>query len=219
MKTVRKSGKKKASASPRELSLDQRLVLLVQQSEAGIVRLDKLEKVMAARDEAAARRSEADLARLVRMDKAIAEERKMGENRGRRLSRALEDAFAASLPRVMKTAHKIIIKPEDIRMRARKNNRSAEFDFVAPNGELVLAGEVKTRLTLKDVKAFVGALTHDFREVFPEYANLPVYGVVAGGEIDADAADWARKRGFYILRLEGAEVHPETARGYRATAY
>ena len=83
----------------------------------------------------------------------------------------------------------------------------------------MLAGEVKARLTYEDVVKFSDRLQWDFRVAFPEYAGLPVYGVVAGGVIDPAAAEHARRRGFYILRLEGAEVHPATARGYRATAY
>ena len=187
--------KKKDPVHPRHLSLDQRLDRLVEQAEAD-------------RDSMAEFKVGAEA-----LLKAVNEDRK--ENKGHRdnLARALEDEFAASLPRAMKAAHGIVIKPEDVRMRVRKDNQSPEFDFVAPNGELVLAGEVKTHLTLKDVDAFFGRLDCDFREMFPEYAGLPVHGVVAGAVIDEPAALRARKRGFVILRLEGAEVHPATVGG------
>ena len=187
--------KKKDPAHPRHLSLDERLDRLVEQAEAD-------------RDSMAEFKVGAEA-----LLKAVNEDRK--ENKGHRdnLARALEDEFAASLPRAMKAAHGIVIKPEDVRMRVRKDNQSPEFDFIAPNGELVLAGEVKTHLTLKDVDAFFGRLDCDFREMFPEYADLPVHGVVAGAVIDEPAALRARKRGFVILRLEGAEVHPATVGG------
>ena len=187
--------KKKDPVHPRHLSLDQRLDRLVEQAEAD-------------RDSMAEFKVGAEA-----LLKAVNEDRK--ENKGHRdnLARALEDEFAASLPRAMKAAHGIVIKPEDVRMRVRKDNQSPEFDFIAPNGELVLAGEVKTHLTLKDVDAFFGRLDCDFREMFPEYAGLPVHGVVAGAVIDEPAALRARKRGFVILRLEGAEVHPATVGG------
>ena len=187
--------KKKDPVHPRHLSLDERLDRLVEQAEAD-------------RDSMAEFKVGAEA-----LLKAVNEDRK--ENKGHRdnLARALEDEFAASLPRAMKAAHGIVIKPEDVRMRVRKDNQSPEFDFIAPNGELVLAGEVKTHLTLKDVDAFFGRLDCDFREMFPEYAGLPVHGVVAGAVIDEPAALRARKRGFVILRLEGAEVHPATVGG------
>ena len=196
------------------------------QSEADRDRLARLEKkadaerkLLLERDEMATRRVEADRDRLARLENTVDDDRKKNEGHRRNLSRAMENAFAASLPRVMKKAHNIVVKPKDIRMRARKNNRSREFDFIAPNGKLVLAGEVKTRLTCSDVVKFSEALALDFRKLFPEYEGAPVYGVVAGGVIDEDAAHHAHKRGFFILRLEGAEVHPATDKGFRPIAY
>ena len=95
-------------------------------------------------------------------------------------------------------------------MRARKNSRSRRFDFIAPNGKLILVGEVKKHLTRMDVVGFSEALMLDFRKMFPEYDGRPVYGVVAGVEIDDKAAEHARRRGFYILRIEGGDLHPDT---------
>ena len=196
------------------------------QAEADRDRLARLEKkadaerkLLLERDEMAARQAEADRDRLARLENTVDDDRKKNEGHRRNLSRAMENAFAASLPRVMKKAHNIVVKPKDIRMRARKNNRSREFDFIAPNGKLVLAGEVKARLTCSDVVKFSEALALDFRKLFPEYEGAPVYGVVAGGVIDEDAAHHAHKRGFFILRLEGAEVHPATDKGFRPIAY
>ena len=157
-----------------------------------------------------------------RVDKALAkmdDHHKNNEGYRTNAARALEDFFAASLPRVMKEARGIEIKPESILMRAQKSNHTREFDFIAPNGDLVLAGEVKTRLTGKDVKNFRRALESDFRALFPEYADLPVYGVVAGAGIDRDAAQLARRYGFYILRMEGSALHPDTGKTYRPKKY
>ena len=131
----------------------------------------------------------------------------------------LENFFAAALPHVIEEAHGIEIKPESILMRAQEGDHTQGFDFIAPNGELVLAGEVKTRLTGKDVKNFRRALESDFRALFPEYADLPVYGVVAGAGIDRDAAQLARRYGFYILRMEGSALHPDTGKTYRPKKY
>ena len=218
-------------AAARQAEADLKLLLerdkiAARQAEADRDRLARLEKkadaerkLLLERDEKAARQAEADRDRLARLENTVDDDRKKNEGHRRNLSRAMEDAFAASLPRVMKKAHNIVVKPKDIRMRARKNNRSRKFDFIAPNGKLVLAGEVKTRLTCSDVVKFSEALALDFRKLFPEYEGAPVYGVVAGGVIDEDAAHHARKRGFFILRLEGAEVHPATDKGFRPTAY
>ena len=257
MKAVSKSGKKKAVARPRELTLSEQIRQLAKssaaadrRSAAADRRMDEfarqaaadrkrmaeadrkadadrkaadlwmrehIRKADAAR-EAADRRMDAFVRQAEADRKRMGEDHKKSEGHRRNLSRALEDTFAASLPRAMR-AHRIVIRPRDIRMRVRKGRQSRELDFVAPNGKLVLIGEVKTRLTRSDVAEFSDMLQSEFRELFPEYAGLPVYGVVAGAGIDADAAALARKRGFYILRMEGAELHPDTGEKYRAKKY
>ena len=233
--------KKKAAVRPRKLSLDERLDRLVKQTEAAARkaeaaarqaeadrdRVARLEKTVDKEREASVRKVEADrdqaLAdrdRLARLEEKVVVDHKNNQGHRSRLSRALEDAFAASLPRAMR-ARGIVIKPEDVRVRVRKrkDGMEQEYDFIAPNGELVLAGEVKTHLTLGDVEKLTGRLVR-FRLMFPEYAGLPVHGVVAGGEIDENASRLACDSGFVILRLEGAEVHPVTAGAdYRLKAY
>ena len=189
---------------PRHLSLDERLGRLVEQAEAD-------------------RDSTAQLnARVDKLLEAVNNDRDNNEGHRDNLARALEDEFIASLPRVMKAAHGIVIKPEDIRVREKlhspNGDAEGEVDFIAPNGELVLAGEVKTRLTTDKVDAFFARLDCDFRGWFPEYAGRPVIGVVAGARIDPPAAARARKRGFVILRLDGAGAHPATVRGARGHA-
>ena len=131
--------------------------------------------------------------------------------------RALLNAFAAALPRVM-AVHNIKIHPDDVQVRVRKGRKRLEYDFVAPNGEVVLVGEVKTRLGLKDVVKLVGAL-RVFRRDYPEYARLKVYGVVAGGTVDNKALKQAQEEGFFVLRMSGGDVHPATGKGYAPTAY
>ena len=233
--------KKKPAVRPRQLSLDERLDRLVKQTEAAARRAEsdrdrmaRLEKTVDKEREASVRKVEADRDRAVEMTKQVEADRdrlarleekvvvdhKNNQGHRTRLSRALEDAFAASLPRAMR-ARGIVIKPEDVRVRVRKrkDGMEQEYDFIAPNGELVLAGEVKTHLTLGDVEKLTGRLVR-FRLMFPEYAGLPVHGVVAGGEIDENASRLACDSGFVILRLEGAEVHPVTAGAdYHLKAY
>ena len=188
-------------AHPRRLSLDERLNLLAEQAEAD-------------RDSMA--KFKAGAAELL---KAVTEDRERNEGHRANLSRALEDEFVASLPRVMQEAYDIVIKPEDIivrkKLRAPKGGAKGEIDFIAPNGNLVLVGEVGTHLTKEKVDAFFGTLDLDFRGWFPKYAGRPIHGVVAGALIDPDAAVHARKRGFIILRLDGAGAHPATVRGAR----
>ena len=175
---------------PRRLTLDERL----ERFEAGAANL--LEAVNKDRE-------------------AATEERKKNEGNRRNLSRAQGNAFALSLPRAMREAHGIVIKPKDIRLRVKKRKGGVNMavGFIAPNGKLVLAGDVKTHLTQRDVENFTGRLLGGFRRMFPEYDGRPVHGVVAGCEIDEDAARFAHYCGFVVLQMTGAEVHPATPVG------
>ena len=214
MARLEKTVDKEREASVRKVEADR------DQALADRDRLARLEKTVDKEREASVRKVEADRDRLARLEEKVVVDHKNNQGHRTRLSRALEDAFAASLPRAMR-ARGIVIKPEDVRVRVRKrkDGMEQEYDFIAPNGELVLAGEVKTHLTLGDVEKLTGRLVR-FRLMFPEYAGLPVHGVVAGGEIDENASRLACDSGFVILRLEGAEVHPVTAGAdYRLKAY
>ena len=188
MKTPRE---KKTPARPPEMTLDERLRSL-------------------------AKSAESDRYRLARLEDVVSKDRRNNENHRRNSSRVLENSFAASLPRVMRE-HKIHIKAEDVKVRARKGRKKREYDFVAPNTRLVLVGEVKTRFTRKDVTQLVGALAQ-FRRDYPEYAKLKLYGVVAGGVVEEDALADALEEGFFVLQMNGAEVHPATGKEYRAKA-
>ena len=161
---------------------------------------------------------------------AVNKDRRNNEGHRRNLSQALEDEFVASLPRVMKEAHGIVIQPEDILTDEESHSgkggvgTEGEVDFIAPNGELVLAGEVKNRLRKRDVEYLAlklrGGRDSEFRRMFPQYAGLPVHGVVAGALIDPKAKARALMLGFIVMRLDGAGAHPATARGkFRPTAY
>ena len=185
---------------PSPLSLDDRLRALVRTTEA------------------AARQSEADRDRLSRLEAALSKDRLNNENHRRNTSRVLENSFAAALPRVMAEAHNIVISSEDVRVRVRRGRKRREYDFIAPNGEVVLVGEVKTRLRRADVGQLALALLQ-FRVDYPEYAGLKLYGVVAGGAVDDDALADALDAGFIVLRMEGAEVHPATAKNYTPTPH
>ena len=241
MKTTTKPGKQKEGMHRHKLSLDERLERLAQTSEVNerqiqnIIRKSEVErKAHECEIQGIIRKSEYEIQEIIRkseverkaheremreMQKSMNESNKENNGYRRNLSRALEDTFAAALPRVMKAVHQIVIQPEDIRMRVRKSNHTCEFDFVAHNGKLVLVGEVKTRLTRVDVGYFCDLLSREFRKLFPEFKDLPVYGVVAGLGIDKDAADAAFERGFYILRMEGSDLHPNTKEGYYAREY
>jgi len=92
-------------------------------------------------------------------------------------------------------------------VKALKNRQVvAEADLLCParrNGSsLILVGEVKAHLTSEFVKYFLEDLPF-FKENFPEYKEIELIGLVAGLNIDDDAARFAKRKGLYVLTATG----------------
>ena len=249
MKSAVKPKKKKAAAGRARLTvrnMDERLRMLVRRAESDRDNLDKLAREWALEREASvrraveatrkaekdarkaeedarkaeedARKAEADRDRLARLEESLSKDRVNNENHRSNAARALEQEFAAALPRVMRREHNIRIHPRDVQLRVSRGRQRVEYDIVAPNGEVVLVCEVKSRLTFGDVLKMAGAL-RAFRRDYPEYAGLKLHGVVAGNIVEDDALALALEEGFFVLRMDGAEIHPATGKDYKPSEY
>jgi hypothetical protein len=58
---------------------------------------------------------------------------------------------------------------------------------------------------VEDVKEFVQDLGQ-FRDFFPEYAQMAIYGAVAGIGIEAGADRYAYRQGLFVLAQSGDTV-------------
>ena len=161
------------------------------------------------RDEAY-RKNHADL------DKKISDEVKRAEGFRDSLARAAEDAFAFRLKDILRDNYGLQL--DEVLRRVQVVNHGSEVDILGLNGSVAVVGEVKIRVQRGDVYKFAGRLD-DFREDFPDHARETVYGVVAGETVDDDATAIARKRGFFVLRMDEGIVCPETPKNFRPRAY
>ena len=150
------------------------------------------------------------------LDKKISDEVKRAEGFRDNLARAAEDAFAFRLKDILRDNYGLEL--DEVLRRVQLVNHGREVDILGLNGSVAVVGEVKIRLQRDDVLKFVGVLG-EFRDDFPDHARETVYGVVAGETVDDDAAALARKRGFFVLRMDEGIVCPETPDGFRPRAY
>ena len=155
------------------------------------------------------------LASLAELDRKLAVEVRDRHGLKDSLSRGVEDSFAASLKPLMAEYG---VPLDDVLVRVRNANHGPEVDILGLNGTTAVVGEVKLQLKREDVSVFSDDL-RDFRDDFPEHARPTLYGVVAGMTIDDAAAALARKRGFFILQLDGAIVSPQTSKDFRPRPY
>ena len=80
-----------------------------------------------------------------------------------------------------------------------------EIDVLVVNQGHVLAVEVKSRLSVADVKDFITDLGR-FSEFFPEYADMQLYGAVAGIGIESGADRYAYRRGLFVMAQSGEDM-------------
>ena len=122
-----------------------------------------------------------------------------------RESRILKDEFLASLKEKKQVGN---IHLDYVRVRV---NNGHEYDLVGINGEATVVGKIKRHLRVQDVKEFVGKVSQNFAQDFPEYARPQIYGMVAGESITEAAAVSAKKHGLFILRLKNKALVVENS--------
>ncbi|MBL1211450.1 DUF3782 domain-containing protein [Geminocystis sp. GBBB08] len=91
------------------------------------------------------------------------------------------------------------------RVKKRFNGQTLEIDVLVTNEHHVLVVEVKSSLSVSDVKELIHDLS-EFRQFFPEYNQKQLYGAVAGIEIEEGADKYAYRQGLFVLAQSGESV-------------
>jgi hypothetical protein len=91
------------------------------------------------------------------------------------------------------------------RVKKRLNGDTLEIDVLVLNAENVLAVEVKSSLSVEDVKDFMADLGK-FRQFFPEHSEKILYGAVAGMGIEEQSDRYAYRQGLFVLAQSGDSI-------------
>ena len=86
--------------------------------------------------------------------------------------------------------------------KANGSIQKREFDIIAANGTEVVAVEVKTTLSSKDVRKFLETLK-DFKKYFPRYKTETIYGAIAYLKSEDIAHIFAEESGLFVIRATG----------------
>ncbi len=86
-----------------------------------------------------------------------------------------------------------------LRAKGSLKNKQYEIDIIAKNGHQVVAVEVKTTLSVEDVKKFLFKLKV-FKEVFPEYSTNEVIGAVAYISVEPEADRYVSRNGLFVIK-------------------
>lgn len=139
--------------------------------------------------------------------------RKWGEL-ANKMGTMVEDLVAPSLPRVARELFKCK-QPElfAVRMRKRKQTRTAELDVLLVCPDVVLVNETKSKLNSRDVDDLLSK-EPAFRDCFPEYAGRRWVLVLASLYVDPAVVRYATRNKVLVMGMadETMEVlNPEAA--------
>ena len=88
------------------------------------------------------------------------------------------------------------------RVQVMRDGDTMEIDVLVQNQDHILAVEVKSSLSVDDIKEFVEDLQR-FHHFFPEQAERQLYGAVAGIAFDQGADRYAYRQGLFVLAQSG----------------
>jgi len=88
------------------------------------------------------------------------------------------------------------------RVQVIRDGDTMEVDVLVQNQNHVLAVEVRSSLSVDDIKEFVEDLQR-FHQFFPEHADRQLYGAVAGIAFDQGADRYAYRQGLFVLAQSG----------------
>jgi hypothetical protein len=97
-------------------------------------------------------------------------------------------------------ARGVDVKTVAPRVKSQRNGRNFEVDLLLEDETQIIVVEVKTTLTVDDVREFLNALD-SFLDFFPRYEGYTIYGAVAGVHVAEQADRFAYKSGLFVLGL------------------
>ena len=139
-----------------------------------------------------------------RTDEQISRVDKQISDLGGAWGRFAEDLVAPACERLF-VERGIPVERVNQRVKHYHDGDTLEIDILVVNRGHVLAVEVKSSLDVADVKDFIEDL-QQFRRFFPEYADMQLYGAVAGIGIESDADRYAYRQGLFVLTQVGDSV-------------
>ena len=141
----------------------------------------------------------------------IQENRRINQQVSKQLSelggawgRFVEDLVAPACERLF-LERGIPVDQVSQRVKRRRQGDTLEIDVLVVNQGHVLAVEVKSSLSVADVNDFIADLER-FSTFFPEYADMQLYGAVAGIGIESGADRYAYRQGLFVMAQSGDDM-------------
>ena len=136
---------------------------------------------------------------------------------GNRLGEFVEYMVKPAVVRLFKERG-IAVHQVHQQVTADRNGRIMEIDLLVVNDGAVIAVECKSALTVRHVAQHIKRL-RDFKEMFPTYANMKLYGAVAGMVLQKTVPAFAEENGIFLLTQNGSNIEIASRPGFLPTEY
>ena len=147
---------------------------------------------------------------LQKMSEEMAASRKEADKRFKRLDalfttqwgKLMETLVEGDLLKLLKQKN-ITVTSTTMNMKVQHQGENWEIDILASNGEEMVMVEVKTTLSLRDVKDFIKKL-NTFTSWKSIHKKEKMYGAVAYLKANHGSTQYAEKQGLFVIRATGS---------------
>ena len=137
------------------------------------------------------------------IDKLSKETNKKIGDLGGRIGNFVEGVLAPGIERLFQERG---IEVTGTSRKVKKKNThldlETEIDLLVTNGDCCVLVEVKSSLSVEDVKEHLERMDK-FKPLFPEHKDKKIYGAVAGMVIEEGADKFAWRKGFFVITQRG----------------
>jgi len=99
-----------------------------------------------------------------------------------------------------------------------RHGRKAEIDLLAVDDRVAVAVEVKSKLAHRDVEDHLARLA-TFKEMFPRYADMAVYGAMAAMVLPDKQVQYAERCGLFVIGQAGDDAVLVNSPGFEPRAW
>ena len=150
-------------------------------------------------------------------DRKIKEVTKNIGKLGNRLGEFIEDALRPAVVRLFQQRG-IDVHEVHQNITASRDNEGLEIDLLVVNNSEIVAVECKSNLSIDDINAHLERLTK-LKRLLPAYADKRVLGAVASMVIADNVAQYAFRKGLYVIGQSGEHLQIRNAEDFTAKSW
>lgn len=136
---------------------------------------------------------------------------------GNRLGDFIEDAVRPAAVRLFQ-GRGIDVHEVHQNVSSRRGNEGIEIDLLVVNNSEIVAIECKSNLSVDDVNEHLGRLIK-LKKLLPSYADKRVIGAMAAMVIDDNVAQYAYRKGLYVIGQSGDHLEIRNSETFSATIW